>query len=87
MTDDPAELFRHQSEVRQLLRWRDERGSEWAHAYLEKTEAKRDISKLRADLTEQWRLGNRGATGDWRQESTPTATDGPRIDTNQQEGG
>jgi hypothetical protein len=61
-----AEEHRHRCEVRQVLKWRVERGSAWVHAWLERVEAKRPVSRLRRDCAEQWSKGNRGEWGDWR---------------------
>lgn len=63
------EEHRHRSEVRAVLRWRVTEGSEWVNAWLDdlpRFRAKRAADQLRADVLEQWRLGNRGAAGDWR---------------------
>jgi hypothetical protein len=32
--DTWSEAYRHQCEVRQLLRWRQEKGREWAHEFI-----------------------------------------------------
>ncbi len=63
------EGHRHQCEVRQLLRSRVERGTEWVRDWLESLVKPRGVDaveKLRADTTLQWKMGNRGAPGDWR---------------------
>jgi hypothetical protein len=67
--DDEA---RHRAEVRSVLRWRESEGREWVQQWLygpkgvEKTRGKAAADRIAADAAEQWRLGNRGAWGDWR---------------------
>lgn len=63
-TDGPE--HRHRCEVRQMLKWRAERGSAWVHGWLERAEKVRPVSRLRRDCAEQWSRGNRGEWGDWR---------------------
>lgn len=76
---DTSEQHRHRCEVRHLLRWTIERGGAVVHAWLygEVVGEKRvpgvtdkrgqaAADRLRDDAREQWRLGNRGAAGDWR---------------------
>lgn len=64
MTSTTEEVFRHQCEVRQVLRWRIEDRNK-ALAYLAKVPDKRRAT-LEKDAREQWDLGNRGEKGDWR---------------------
>ena len=64
-----AEAWRHQCEVRYVLRFRVEIGPDWRDAYLDKVERARGkaaADKLRQDCADQWALGSRGAKGDWR---------------------
>ena len=63
MTDAEQQL-RHQSEVRQIIRWRQTRGIAWAAAYLATHPRK---ASLEADTKTQWQRGNRGGFGDWRE--------------------
>ena len=59
---------RLQCEVRHVLILR-KRGGEAAAKYLEGVAEKRGVvhaAELRDHCAEQWRRGNRGATGDWR---------------------
>lgn len=61
--------FRHRCEVRQVLRWRVEKGREWTRAWLngvERARGKACADRLRAECREQWERGNRGARDDWR---------------------
>ncbi len=37
-----------------------------AYSFIDSFEEKHPKSTLRADVIEQWRLGNRGKDGDWR---------------------
>lgn len=63
------ETHRHRCEVRQLLRWRVERGREWLRTWLagvERIRGKAALLRLEADIRTQWELGNRGARDDWR---------------------
>ena len=49
--------------IRQLLRWRAERGDDWMRGFV--ADWKR-WPGLREDFRAQWAAGNRGALGDWR---------------------
>lgn len=63
------EAERHRCEVRQLLRWRQQHGSEWAQQWLAEVAQRRGQAAadlLSADARQQWQAGNRGAAGDWR---------------------
>jgi len=63
------EIHRHRCEVRQLLRWRRQHGSEWAGRWLDgvaKARGQVAAQDLRRDASEQWSKGNRGQPGDWR---------------------
>ncbi len=63
------EQHRHRSEVRAVLRWRVTEGGEWVADWLSGVAQKRGqaaADRLREDCARQWRLGNRGAAGDWR---------------------
>lgn len=64
MTSITEEVFRHRSEVRQILAWRAEDRNK-ALAYLAKVPDKRRAT-LEKDAREQWHRGNRGKWGDWR---------------------
>lgn len=61
------EKDRHECEVRYVLRMRVE-SRERALNYLKAVAEKRPkgIDKLRKDVLDQWKLGNRGIHGDWR---------------------
>jgi hypothetical protein len=63
-----SEVYRHQCEVRQVLRWRVENRDK-AVGYLNKVRQKRDeaaANKLERDTRDQWAKGNRGEKDDWR---------------------
>lgn len=63
------EEYRHQCEVRQVLRWRAENRDK-AVSYLQLVRQKRNeaaANKLERDTREQWVKGNRGEKGDWRE--------------------
>ena len=49
--------------IRQLLRWRAERGDDWMRGFV--ADWKR-WPGLREDFKRQWAAGGRGAEGDWR---------------------
>jgi hypothetical protein len=64
-----SEEYRHQCEVRQVLRWRVENRDK-AVGYLNKVRQKRDeaaANKLERDTRDQWAKGNRGEKDDWRE--------------------
>ena len=64
-----SEEYRHQCEVRQVLRWRAENRDK-AVSYLNLVRQRRDeaaANKLEKDCKEQWARGSRGIKGDWRE--------------------
>ncbi|MDR0274145.1 MAG: hypothetical protein LBI48_02155 [Burkholderiaceae bacterium] len=66
MTDEHEQQELHRSRVRMLLRWRAEHGGVWVRQWV------KDCpwwAAVKPDVLAQWRLGNRGAHGDWRQEA------------------
>jgi len=66
--EDEIERERHRCEVRQVIRWRKERGLAWVRDWLAWVERKRGAEaakRLRADGSEQWLRGNRGELGAW----------------------
>lgn len=70
------DLHRHRCEVRQILRWRYERGQEWVKAHFEKMAEKRGaeaVDRLIADCRQQWRAGNTGHAGEWRETAEEVA--------------
>ena len=63
-----SEEYRHQCEVRQVLRWRAENRDK-AISYLQLVRRKRGdakADKLEQDCKVQWAKGNRGEWGDWK---------------------
>ena len=63
MTIRSDEQYRHECEVRQVLQWRAERGSEWVRDWLgrvEKSRGKEAADRLRNDARREWERGNRG---------------------------
>lgn len=67
--DTSTETHRHRCEVRQVLRWRQEHGSEWVMEWLRgavKFRGQAAADQLEHDAREQWSRGNRGAAGVWR---------------------
>ncbi|MDO5288529.1 MAG: hypothetical protein Q4F13_02700 [Pseudomonadota bacterium] len=50
--------------IRQLLRWRHERGVQWLRGYVDGWGR---WDALKGDFADQWRKGNRGETDDWRE--------------------
>lgn len=65
------EEHRHRCEVRQLIAWRVERGRYWLRDWLagvEKIRGKAARARLEQDIAQQWSLGNRGKSGDWREQ-------------------
>lgn len=64
-----TEAWRHQCEVRYVLRMRAERGRDVVDEYLQAVAARRGPEageQLRRDCAEQWTRGSRGAPGEWR---------------------
>lgn len=60
------EEYRHQCEVRQLLKWRTERGITWFRKYISDNGFGGRKTKLLDDVADQWKKGNRGQKDDWR---------------------
>lgn len=63
-----SEEYRHQCEVRQVLRWRAE-SRDKAVSYLQLVRQKRGdakADKLERDTKEQWAKGSRGIEGEWK---------------------
>jgi len=60
------EEYRHQCEVRQLLKWRKEWGLQRFQRYIQTTGFSSRIAKLRTDIADQWSKGNRGEKGLWK---------------------
>lgn len=64
-----SEEYRHQCEVRQLLKWRVQ-GNRKRITYhmdgLDRKRGKAAVQRLRGDANDQWAKGNRGEHGDWR---------------------
>lgn len=66
--DTYSEEYRHQCEVRQVLRWRCE-SVQKVRDYFRAVEGARGadaVFRLKLDCVDQWRKGNRGEYGDWR---------------------
>lgn len=63
-----TEKYRHQCEVRQVLRWTvaDKSAGKRYVQSIERVRGKDAADTLRKDLIAQWKAGNRGAPGDWR---------------------
>ena len=61
-----VEEYRHQCEVRQLIRWRAETGS-WlkVETYLKKPAVQPRAERLKKDIKEQITRGNKGNWGEW----------------------
>jgi hypothetical protein len=63
-----SEEYRHQCEVRTVIRWRMEDRNR-ALNYMEEVKKKRGKEAgemLERDVRDQWTKGNRGKEGDWR---------------------
>lgn len=67
---------RHRCEVRDWIRRRrqmgPDAGREWLRQVIEdigKKRGKQAAERLKRDIAEQWKWGNRGAQGDWRSEA------------------
>lgn len=65
MTDEEMEQFRHECEVRNLIRQARKRGREWVRSYLDRKDVKGRRERLRADLNAQIKAGNTGKDGEW----------------------
>ncbi len=58
--DKYSEEYRHQCEVRELLKMRVLYGREWLRRYLMDKKVSGRAEKLSKDIWKQWTLGNRG---------------------------
>jgi len=66
--DTYSEAYRHQCEVRQILRWRVEDRNK-AMKYINMVRDARGeaaAKKLEDDCRTQWNKGNRGLKGEWK---------------------
>ena len=61
-----SEEYRHQCEVRWLLRFRNEQGLQRFREYLRSPGFGARLTRILHDVSEQWKKGNRGRLGDWR---------------------
>ena len=60
------EEYRHQCEVRQVLRWRvEDRNKALEYLSLVREKRKEKAKQLELDCKEQWSRGNRGEKGEW----------------------
>lgn len=66
---DSSEQHRHRCEVRQVLKWtaKDSGAGKRYLQAVERARGKDAADTLRKDLIAQWKAGNRGAEGDWRE--------------------
>lgn len=62
---EQTELFRHQCEVRYLIRQWMKYGDSWIRGFLLDKHVVKRASLLRKDIWEQYRLGNRGEDRTW----------------------
>ena len=60
------ETYRHQCEVRQLIRWRIEWGLQKFQGYLQNAKFDSRRAKLCGSIADQWAKGNRGEKGLWK---------------------
>ncbi len=68
MIDTWSEAYRHQCEVREIIRLRLAKGRVWAAGHMaaiEKIRGRKARARLEADIVTQWRRGNRGEGGLW----------------------
>jgi hypothetical protein len=68
--DTYSETYRHQCEVRTCIRISIENGKDVLRAHLDGCEQKRGkeaVEKLKTDISTQWKLGNKGESGEWRE--------------------
>ena len=62
------EEYRHQCEVRQVLRWRvEDRNKALEYLKLVREKRKEKAKQLELDCKKQWELGSRGDKGEWRE--------------------
>lgn len=60
------EEYRHQCEVRTLIRERIEFGDGHLLKFLNNKHVEKRRDRLEYDIQDQWKKGNRGTHGDWR---------------------
>ena len=61
-----SEEYRHQCEVRYVLKARQEHGLQSFRLWVEKIGLSKRWHLISQDFNEQWKKGNRGAKDDWR---------------------
>lgn len=62
---DTSEEYRHRCEVRELIRAIPLRGREWVRDYLASKPVAGRAERLKKDLNDQIKKGNRGVEGTW----------------------
>ena len=58
--------YRHQCEIRFVLKARQEQGLQNFREWVVKTGLSKRWHLISQDFNDQWKKGNRGAVGDWR---------------------
>ena len=61
-----SEEYRHQCEIRHVLKARQEQGLQNFREWVVKTGLSKRWNLISKDFNDQWKKGNRGAVGDWR---------------------
>lgn len=61
-----SEEYRHQCDVRFVLKVRQEQGLQNFRKYVAESGLYKRWHKIEKDFNDQWRKGNRGSTNDWR---------------------
>jgi hypothetical protein len=68
LVDTYSEEYRHQCEIRQILRWRVQDRNK-ALSHIERVREQRGdaaAKQLENDARSQWNKGNRGIKGEWK---------------------
>lgn len=63
---DTSEQHRHECEVRTLIRAARDKGRKWVRDYLDSKPVAGRRERLRGDINEQIKRGNRGQEGEWK---------------------
>ena len=60
------ERHRYESEIRQLLKFREQMGLVMFRGYFANPNFEKRRQRIVGDFYDQWKKGNRGQPGDWR---------------------
>ena len=60
------ERWRHECEIRQLLKYRAQLGLTGFRGYFANPNFEKRLQRIAGDFYDQWKKGNRGTWGEWK---------------------